>query len=398
MPGDYNHDLEAPYFEKIAIVTPRVTLQSDPGAIIEGTIHVNAPGVTLRALTVVGMDACIVLGPGASDCRIEMCRIVTSAEDGIAIDVVGPRAPNVNIVNSTIYTPGGHHPDTDSRGLKHNWKRFERSGVGIRIEGDASNAGAWIHHNRIAGYSTALEFGNPAAELSGIRLWKNRVTANTTGLRLFGVDSLVEDNEFSRNTGIGVEIHGRGNRLAANRIMGNTGSGAIVSGTDVVNNVVRGNRGGAIQTIASARVIHNTFHTNGGYLLTVAVLNYAEPRGVVFINNLVDHDGPLFQNDVPDARRHNVYANHAVPSQLGKGSRFGPVSFRDVARRDYRPDVHSVAVDAGVVLTPDEGFPARDMMGGAGSSAHRLTPVRKRWDPWMPPVKQFGSLPTAAMT
>ena len=65
MPGDYNHDLEAPYKEIVTLDTERTMLQSDAGVVIEGTIHVNAPGVRLRELTIVGPIATITFAKRA---------------------------------------------------------------------------------------------------------------------------------------------------------------------------------------------------------------------------------------------------------------------------------------------------------------------------------------------
>ncbi len=335
--------------------------------------------MTLHSLTIIHDRACIIVGPDASDCTIEMCRVVTRTREGVAIEIVGPRASGVRIVNSNIYTSGGENPSIDPRSLKHNWKPWARAAVGIRIHGDATNGGAWIHHNTVASYTTALAFGDEASgpALPGIRLWKNRITANTTGLHLVGGDCIVEDNVFARNTGTAITMHGRGNRLLANRIMDNAGHGAVTDGTDVVNNVIAGNRGGALKLTGRGRILHNTFIANEGAILAIDDAEGSSQGPTQFANNLVDHDGPLFENDRPDGRHHNVYANHATAQPLGVGSRAGPVVFRDVARRDYRPAVDSVVVDVAVAIdgvTRDATASGRRIGAAPDAGAHEVGP------------------------
>ena len=113
----------------------------------------------------------------------------------------------------------------------------------------------------------------------------------------------------------------------------------------VVNNLIAANRGGALKVTGRGRVLHNTFSANEGAILALDPVEGSAQGSTLFANNLLDHDGPLFENDRPDGRHHNVYANDTTARPLGDGSRVGPVAFRDVARRDYRPAVDSVAID-----------------------------------------------------
>ena len=101
----------------------------------------------------------------------------TSITTGLAEAGSGPS--NVTVVNSNIYMSGGENPSTDPRGLKHNWKPPARATVGIRAHGNATNSTAWLHHNRISGYSREFGIGDvtQGPVVSNIEIWKNQVTA-----------------------------------------------------------------------------------------------------------------------------------------------------------------------------------------------------------------------------
>ncbi len=340
------------YIENVTIRTPNVRLGGDFGVILQGTIRVEAPGVTIRFLTLIGDEACVVLGPGARDCDIYLCRLAIRRETGVALDVVGPDAGGLRLSNCTVYTAGGKDPDTEHRGFKLNWKPMPRAAVGVRIHGQPGNDGAYVHHTRIAAYETGLRIGDEGNEDLPLKahIWKNQITANTKGITIFGGDCLVEDNQVLRSTGTGIVAIGPGNRLLRNHVLDSAGVGMRLSGGRAVNNVLSGNRGGAIAAGGGgAQIVHTTIVRNDGIVLAV---DESAGAKVLFVNNLVDHDGALFETPEGLERHHNVYVNHNVPAELGDGSRTGPLRFEDVPRRVYRPAPHSIAIDAAIVMAP----------------------------------------------
>ena len=387
MPGVYQDERSARYTEDVTLAKAGLELGADPGVVVEGTIRVAAPRIRLGGgncwgFVITDADACIVFERSARDCVVTSMRLVISGEKGVALNVVGPDAGNLRVWDSLIYTPGGKNPTIEHRGFPYNWKRFERAGVGVRICDAAGNDGATLHHNRIAGYQTGVWIGGAdehSAPALKTRLWKNQITANTTGIRLLASDCLLEYNEIARSTDVGIVAAGRNNTLLANRVLDSAAWGMQVGGAKLVNNLVAGNRGGGLRLTGGAEVIHNTFVSNGGTLLRI------EAGTAHLVNNLVDHAGPLFEGDGAVDRHHNVYANHDSPRKLGEGSRAGLVPYRDKARRDFRPGVRSVAVDAATDVEGvgrDAAFGGRVVGDAADAGAFEVGPAIQSGRAW----------------
>ena len=382
---EFQPDRPGRYIEPIIIKTPNLLLGGDFGVILEGTIRIEAPGVTIRFLTLIGDDACVILGPGARNCDIHLCRLVTRRETGVALDVAGPDAGDLHLSNCAIYTAGGKDPATEHRGFKLNWKPMPRAVVGVRIQGRPGNDGAYVHHTRIAGYETGLRIGDEGNKGLPLKahVWKNQITANTTGIAIFGGDCLVEDNQVLRSTGTGVVADGMGNRLLRNHVVDSVGEGMRLSGARAVNNVLSENRGGAVAIGGGgAQIIHNTLVRNGGVAVAV---NESAGADVQFVNNLVDHYGVLFKPQVGLTRHHNVYVNHAAPADLGAGSKTGPLHFEDLARRIFRPAPQSIAVDAAIAVagvTRDNSNSGRVIGALPDAGAYEVGPsgaVGRQW-------------------
>ena len=347
----------ARYSGHLRITTPNIRFggTTKEGATIEGTITINAPGVTLRDLTIIADKACLIIGPGAKDCKVQGCRLVATTDKGVALDVLGPNAGNTEVFDTLIYTPGVHPPVVRRNDDSDNLMRFERAGVGIRIRGEPGNEQAFIHHCRVAGYETGLWLGSEKSRTTHsvkARIWKNRITANTTGIKILAGDCLVEDNQIMRSTGPGIVAHGRGNRIVRNHVFDGAGVAMDLQGAWACNNVLSGNRGGALAVSRATKLVHNTLHGNGGLMLGLSDSrnDTGGATSVLFVNNLVDHYGELFGLDEMVDRHHNVYANGAVPLQRGAGSKSGKSAYRDLPKRDYRPTPDSIAVDVGVLV------------------------------------------------
>jgi len=334
------------YNEDVRITTPGIRISGGYAAELHGTIRIEASGVTVRNLTVIDDDRCVVVAPEGPECRITLNRLVIGTPSGVALEVAGAETGGMEIVENQVYNPGGVNPDTDPRGLKYNWKPFERAGTGILIRGrhESDSTPLRIHHNRISGYQTGLlvdEETSPAP-LEAV-IWKNRITANTTGMKILAEGCTIEENEVMRNTATGLISSGKGNLIVGNRIFDNARRGLDVRDARVYNNVIVRNHGG-VRAGGLSQVAYNTFYGNRG-----ALLSAEEGSSVRFVNNLADHRGALFHGSGELQRSHNVYANHASPGQE-EGARSGKVAYRSLPADDFRPLQNSIAVDAAAPL------------------------------------------------
>ncbi len=382
----------ARYSGDLRIATPNIRLggTTKEGATIEGTITINAPGVTLWDLTIIADKACIIIGPDARDCKIQGCRLVVRTDKGVALDVLGPNAGNTQVLDTLIYTPGVYPPVVRPNDVSDNLRRFERAGVGIRIRGEAGNDNAFIHHCRVAGYETGLWLGDEQSRSTRslkARIWKNSITANTTGIKILGGDCLVEDNDVMRNTGAGIVAHGPANRIVRNRILDGSDVGMDLQGAWACNNVLSGNRGGALTVSGGTKLLNNTLHGNRGLMLGFSDRSNdpGDKTGVLFVNNLVDHCGELFEIGDNVDRHHNVYANGAVPQRLGTRSKSGKCAYQDMPRRDYRPTPDSIAVDVGVIienLGRDRSNSGRKIGKAPDAGAFEVGPSRSAGRQW----------------
>lgn len=357
-PGDEISIAPGKYREDIEISVPDLTLFSYPAgdARIHGTIRLRAPGISLVNLTVIDQDACVIIEPEAADCKLSFNRLVVTSESGVALEVAATETGGIAIFENLIYTPGGLNPDIDHRGVKYNYKRFERAGTGILVHGgqQSQHTDLRIHHNRISGYRIGLSLGaddNDCAVPLQAQVWKNQITANTVGIKVFSVDCNGEDTEVSRNTGTGVIAFGKDNSFVGNRICDNARWGMEAQDARIHNNIIVRNRRGAVRATGNSQVAHNTFYGNGGFLLSTRARDAGSAEAtVLFINNLIDHRGTLFQISGNLQRHHNVYANHAAPKETEEGQRKGKVAYHDLARDDFRPLRASIAIDAAVPL------------------------------------------------
>jgi len=371
----------AKYAEDVVIRKPNITIRAANGTEVRGTIRVEAPGVSLLNLTVVDDERCVVVGPAAQGFNAYANRLVISTPTGVAMEVAGTDTAGMQLVENQFYNVGGVNPDTDHRGYRYNWKPFERAGTGLHVRGTYTGQGEplRIHHNRISGYQIGLLIEAGEQPLKAW-IWKNRITANTTGLRLLAAGCRVEENEVLRNTASGLESSGRDNVIAANRIMDNAGWGLEMAHGQVRNNVIARNREGGIRAAGACAVVHNTFHGNGG-----ALLSAGEGAKIDFANNLADHAGILFEGPGTARRRHNVYANGAAPAATEPGSRAGAVKYRNLPADDFRPLPDSLAVDAGVpVVAPqrDADYAGRTIGSAPDAGAFEVGPEQVEGREW----------------
>ena len=263
-PGKYREDL--------TVTKPNVRIQGSDGTELQGTLRVEAPGAVLIKLMIQDADHCVVLGSEASGCRIYFCRLAATTQKGVALEVEGTDTSGMEIFENQFYNYGGRNPDTDRRGLKHNWKPLNRAATGILVRGAGSKGPPLqIHHNRISGYRIGLQLESPGGTgtLPAV-VWKNRCLANTVGMHVRARGCTIEENEVRRSTSHGMIVEGSGCLVEANVVHDNLGSGLLVSGATARNNVIAGNDGGAIVAGGGARLVHNTLHSNGGVALAVS--------------------------------------------------------------------------------------------------------------------------------
>jgi len=346
-PGDEIDVNAGKYHEDVRITKPGLRIFGREGAEIHGTIHIEASSVSLTNLTIIDDDRCVVVSSEGQGCKFLFNRLVIGTPSGVALEVAGAETGGMEIVENQIYNPGGVDPDTDPRGLKYNWKPFERAGTGILIRGRHEGDGTplRIHHNRISGYETGLllEEQDSAEPLKAV-VWKNRILANSTGMRILASGCSIEENEIARNTATGLISSGKDTLIVGNRIFDSARWGLDVRDARVYNNVIVRNRRGGLLAAGLSRVAYNTFYGNRG-----ALLSAAEGASVRFVNNLVDHRGTLFRGSGELRRSHNVYANCASPGQE-QGARCGNMAYRNLPADDFRPLPDSIAVDAAVPL------------------------------------------------
>ena len=368
------------YKGDIHITQPKSRIWAVDGVEIHGTVHVEAPDVSLISLMVIDDDRCVAVGPEARGLRAYFNRLVVSSPTGVALEVAGTDTAGMELFENQIHNVGGVNPDRDSRGLRHNWKPFKRAGKGIVVNGVHAGKGTplRIHRNRISGYEVGLELA-PGEEPLPARVWLNRITANTTGMVIAASGCTIEQNRVLRSTGVGMVATGKGSLINGNRIFDSALHGLKVTDAKVHNNVLVRN-GGGIAATGECEIAHNTFYGNEAEALRVA-----ENASVVFVNNLVDHGGTLFDESGTLKRRHNVYANGAGPEQE-EGSRSGAVAYRGLPADDFRPMPDSIAVDAAAEfggLTRDAANSGRRIGDAPDAGAYEVGPAdapgRKWW-------------------
>ena len=386
-PGDEIDVNAGKYNEDVRISKPGIRMLGREGAEIHGTVRIEASGVSLTNFTVIDDDRCVVAGSEGQGCRIWFNRLIIGTASGVALEVAGAETSGMEIVENQIYNPGGVDPDIDPRGLKYNWRPFERAGTGILIRGKHEGDGRplRIHHNRISGYHTGLlldEEDSPAP-LKAV-IWKNRITANTTGMKILAGGCTIEENEIVRNTATGLISSGKDNLIVGNRIFDSARRGLDVRGARVYNNLIIRNHGGGVLAGGLSQVAHNTFHGNRG-----ALLYTDEGSSVRFVNNLVDHRGVLFRGSGELRRRHNVYANCVGPGRE-EGSRSGKLAYCNLPADDFRPLPDSIAVDAAAPLAEigrDADNAGRRIGLAPDAGAYEMGPARaagRQW--WVAPT------------
>ena len=313
-PGDVITVASGKYAEDVTITQPRIRVQGSGGSELRGTLRIEAPGARIINLLIQDEDHCVVFDPNASGCRIYFCRLVTTALKGVALEVDGADTSDMRIFENQIYNYGGHHPDTDRRGLKRNWRPLRRAAVGILVRAIGGDGPPLrIHHNRISGHRVGLHLESADGDANTAvpaMIWKNRVLANTIGMRVRARGCAIDENHVERNTSHGLIIEASGGLAEANVIRDNLGRGLMVSGATARNNVIAGNAGGAIVATAGARLIHNTLYGNGGAAL-------ATPAGTV-AGGLIEWSDDLesYVPETPDPERPD---HHADPlSALGE--------------------------------------------------------------------------------
>ena len=394
------------YKGDIHITQPKSRIWAVEGVEIHGTVHVEAPDVSLIALTVITDDRCIVVGPQAKGLRAYFNRLVISSPTGVALEVAGTETAGMELFENQIYNVGGVNPDLDHRGFRHKWKPFTRAGKGIVVRGVYAGKGTplRIHHNRISGYEVGLELVAGETPLNA-RVWLNRITANTTGMVIAAGGCEVEQNRVLRSTGVGIVTTGKGNLISGNRIFDSAGYGMEATDAKVHNNVLVRNHGGIV-AVGESEVAHNTFHGNEG-----EVLHVADDASVLFVNNLVDHSGTLFNESGTLTRHNNVYANGTSPTQE-EGSRSGEVAYPQLPAENFRPRPDSIAVDAATSLagiTRDAANSGRRIGDAPDAGAYEVGPADAPGRQWWvattgdddagdgSSAKPFGSVAHAAL-
>ena len=318
------------------------------GVVLEGSIRIRRPGIYVRGIDIRSQGNAIVLGPEASGCQIQQCRIYAVGTGAAGVQVAaGVR--DCLISDNTIDLRGSDGSEC----------------TGIDVVCAPGAGGSRLDHNRMAGCATGVRVSGTGTEGdAALLVTSNRFIGCAVGMDLGGGAVSGRFNRFEHCADISLRVSAGRHRLDAERF--ENGAGIDIAGgeTELLNALFAAPHATAATVSKGVLcILHGTLWRQSGGEPLLRVLPDATLR---LEQSILSAPGPdLLEGAlVTAADRPNLLAAGSDHSGAGASC----PGFRDPAAGDFWVGPSSPAAQRGRQMSG-----CRTDATGAGRSRDRCT-------------------------